>query len=221
MKKVLAIILVLMFSFGVIGCSDPKEMTKDDIVDKIYTYEKDGCGSDFTIQIKSDGTFSYYEGALSSHIGMGEWSYSDGILTLFEKTSRFITDKEMEEVILSYCFLVEKDSLLFVGKDSDNFRYVKVEDGEKFFGSIYYPSMVMFNNILYTGIYYSGNKEDLSVVGRIESCIDDGVPSENNQANDPLVGCEIYITSSAPDFIFVLNNGIYSSYKSTDGAGTD
>lgn len=221
MKKVLAVMLVLTIAFGAMGCSNLKEITKDDIADKIYTYEKDGCGSNFTITVKADGTFNYYEGSLSSHIGRGEWSYSDGILTLFEKTSRFITANEMEEVMLSYNFSVEKDTLIFVDKGSDNFRYVKIKDGEKFWGSIYYPSMVMFNNILYTGTYYSGNKEDLSVVGRIESYIDDGVPSENNQANDPLVGCEIYTTSSAPDFIFVLNNGIYSSYKSTDGAGTE
>ena len=152
---------------------------------------------------------------------MGEWSYSDGILTLFEKTSRLNEAYELEEVIDSYNFSVEKDTLIFVDKGSDNFRYVKVKDGEKFFGSIHYPSMVMFNNILYTGAYYSGDKENLSVVGKIESCIDNGVPSENNQANAPLVGCEIYTTSSAPDFIFVLNHGTYSSYKSTEGAGTE
>ena len=84
-----------------------------------------------------------------------------------------------------------------------------------------YSPMVMFNDILYRATSYSGDKEDLSVVGKIESYIDYGVPTENNQANDTLVGCEIYITSSAPDFIFVLNNGVYSPYKSTDGAGIE
>lgn len=133
MKKILAIILVLTIAFGVIGCSNLKEMTKDNIVDKIYVYEKDGCGSDFTIQIKADGTFAYYEGMLSSHIGIGEWSYSDGMLTLFEKTSRFNEAYELEEVINPYNFSVEKDTLIFVDKGSGNFRYVKVKDGEKFF----------------------------------------------------------------------------------------
>ncbi len=137
MKKVLAIILALTIAFGVMGCSNPKEITKDDIVDKVYVYEKDGCGSDFTIEIKADGTFNYYEGLLSSHIGMGEWSYSDGMLTLFEKTSRFSEANGLEEVINSYSFSVEKDTLIFVDKGLDNgsgnFRYVKVKDGEKFF----------------------------------------------------------------------------------------
>ena len=132
MKKILAIISALAIAFGVIGCSSRPTMTKDDIVDKIYTYEKDGCGSDFTIQIKADGTFAYYEGMLSSHIGIGEWSYSDGMLTLSEKTSRFKDAYELEEVICSYNFSVKKDTLIFVEKGSDNFRYVKVKDGEKF-----------------------------------------------------------------------------------------
>ncbi len=132
MKKTLAIMLVLTIAFGVIGCSNLKEMTIDDIVDKVYVYEKDGCGSDFTIHIKADGTFAYYEGMLSSHIGIGEWSYSDGMLTLFEKTSRFKDAYEMEEVIYSYSFSVKKDTLIFVDKGSGNFRYVKVKDGEKF-----------------------------------------------------------------------------------------
>ena len=133
MKKVLAIILALTIAFGVMGCSNPKEITKDDIVDKVYVYEKDGFGSDFTIEIKADGTFNYYEGVLSSHIGMGEWSYSDGMLTLFEKTSRLNEAYELEEVIYSYNFSVKKDTLIFAEKGSDNFRYVKVKDGEKFF----------------------------------------------------------------------------------------
>ena len=134
MKKVLAIMLVLTIAFGVIGCSSLKEMTKDDIVDKVYVYEKDGFGGDFTIEIKADGTFTYYEGSLSSHIGRGEWSYSDGMLTLIEKSARFNEAyKKMEEVIFSYSFSVEKDTLIFVDKGSGNFGYVKVKDGEKFF----------------------------------------------------------------------------------------
>ena len=79
MKKILAIMLVLTITFVSIGCSGQNEISKDDIVDKVYIYEKDGFGSGFTLRIIPDGTFNYYEGALSSYIGMGEWSYSDGM----------------------------------------------------------------------------------------------------------------------------------------------
>ena len=79
-----------------------------------------------------------------------------------------------------------------------------------------YPPMVMFNDTLYSAASYLANKEDLTMVGKIESCIDFGVPTENNQANDPLVGCEIYTTPSDPECIFVLYNGVYSAYKATE-----
>lgn len=78
-----------------------------------------------------------------------------------------------------------------------------------------YSPMVMFNNVLYTAASYSGEQKEFSLVGKIESCIDYGIPTENNQANDDLVGCEIYTITSAPDYVFVLNNGDYSPYKST------
>jgi len=134
MKKALAMMLVLVLAFMAGGCSDPEEVDEKDIVDKVYAYEKDGCGSTFTIEIKADGTYTYYEGFLSSHIGMGQWSYSDGMLILSEKVSRFDkTFSKMEEVIYSYHFSVARDALIFVDKDSGNFRYVKVKDGERFF----------------------------------------------------------------------------------------
>ena len=133
MKKVLAIILTLIMTFCAIGCSIQNEITKDDIVDKIYIYEKEGCGGDFTIEIKADGTFYYGEGVLSSHLGMGEWSYSDGMLELKEKTARFNGTVEMTYVVVTFNFSVAKNTLIFEENDSDNFRYVKVKDGEKFF----------------------------------------------------------------------------------------
>ena len=133
MKKVLASILILTIAFCAIGCSNRNEITKDDIVDKVYVYEKEGCGGDFTIEIKADGTFTYGEGLLSSHIGMGEWSYSEGVLTLKEKTARIIDGDKMEYVVATFNFSVEKDTLIFIENGADNFRYVKVKDGDKFF----------------------------------------------------------------------------------------
>ena len=139
MKKIFAFIMVLILFVSMSACNDAQlpNITKEDIVDKVYVYEKDGFGGDFTIEIKADGTFFYYEGLLSSHMGTGEWSYSDGMLTLFEKMHRINEANEWVEVIKSYSFSVEKDTLIFVDKGLDmdlgNFLYVKVKDGEKFF----------------------------------------------------------------------------------------
>ena len=52
MKKALAIVLTLIIVLGIIGCSNHKLLTEDDIVDKVYVYEKEGAGGDFTIEIK-------------------------------------------------------------------------------------------------------------------------------------------------------------------------
>lgn len=80
-----------------------------------------------------------------------------------------------------------------------------------------HPPMVMFDNSLYSAASVK-NIIDLETVtlenvGEITSYIADGIPSENNQANDDLVGCEIYASQELTDYIFVLYNGDYSPYK--------
>lgn len=82
-----------------------------------------------------------------------------------------------------------------------------------------YPPMVMFNDILFSAADdYIPNKDELIVVGRVES-FTDSRPAENNQANDNLVGCNIYSVAAAPDHIFVLYNDVYSPYKAPEGEG--
>ena len=123
----------------IITITPPYKIPEDDIIDKVYVYEKEGFCGDFTIEIKADGTFTYYEGLLSSHIGSGEWTYTDayGMLTLFEKMIRLDENGNLEQFTNSYSFLVEKDTLIFVNNELDNglgnFLYIKVKDGEKFF----------------------------------------------------------------------------------------
>lgn len=79
-----------------------------------------------------------------------------------------------------------------------------------------YPPMVMFEGVLYSAT--SGQDIDISSlkldeVGVVSSYTADGLPSNNNQANDDLVGCKIYRAEDLPDYIFVLNNGDYSPYS--------
>lgn len=91
----------------------------------IYLYEKDGFGGEFTISILEDGTFSYYEGMFSSHLGMGTWSINGDVITLTEDTEgsayEFINHFKMVE-----------DKLIFIEEGSTNFLYIKVKDGEAF-----------------------------------------------------------------------------------------
>lgn len=87
-----------------------------------YVWEKEGFGGYFVITLQKDGTFSYYEGMLSSHIGLGNWTVKDGILTMSEKQGK-------ERI---FRFSADDNALVFIGEGSDRFVYVSVMDGDKF-----------------------------------------------------------------------------------------
>lgn len=121
-NKIRLSVLILMISILTGGCSG--HVRESDITGKTYVYEKEGFGGDFTVQIKDDGTFEYYEGPLSSYIGYGKWSLEDDILCLSE---------ESEDGGPSHnYFKVDGENLVFQAGKSRNFSYVKVSDGEKF-----------------------------------------------------------------------------------------
>jgi len=98
-----------------------KELAAD-LAGKTFVYEKEGFGSDFTIRLHDDGSFGYYEGMLSSHLGMGTWSVEEEILTLHED----VFDRKFR-------FRIKDGVLQFLQEDSDGFTYLKVADGDRFF----------------------------------------------------------------------------------------
>lgn len=99
------------------GCSRPVQA--EDIAGKVYRYEGEGFGGPFTIRLEEDGTFTYYEGSLSSYIGNGEWSLEGETVTLQEAARHFL-------------FRAEKDRLVFQAEGSGQFTYLTIADGEKF-----------------------------------------------------------------------------------------
>ncbi len=97
---------------------------RDDIAGKTYLYDGEGFGSSFTITLYEDGTFTYYEGMLSSYIGTGTF--------MLDGDTVIMTDNGHGGYGLVNHFKRDGDDLVFVEQDSDNFVYVKVKDGEKF-----------------------------------------------------------------------------------------
>lgn len=83
------------------------------------------------------------------------------------------------------------------------------------------PQIDVGDNIRVLYIGTTQDKEDLTAVGEIESYIEHGVPTEDSQANINLLGCEIYASSSIPDYVFVLYEGKYSPYKAIGNAGVE
>lgn len=127
MKKMIACALITACLFSMTACSQSKEESEDIqdiIVNKTFVYEKKGFGGKFTIQIKDDGTFGYYEGLLSSYIGIGSWILDNNILVLSD-------DDDIGYPLVNR-FEVKDGDLVFLAEDSSNFLYVNVADGEHF-----------------------------------------------------------------------------------------
>jgi hypothetical protein len=118
-KLIKSVLPILFLVLALTGCGH----STDSIAGKTYVYEKDGFGGEFTIQIKKDGTFQYYEGGLSSYIGTGDWTLKGDILLL--------TEGEGANSRKNY-FRADGDQLIFIADGSSNFLYIEVADGERF-----------------------------------------------------------------------------------------
>lgn len=127
MKKISCIILALCLLLSGACAAAEQEYTADEVSGKIYTYEKEGVGSDFIIRIYPDGTFYYYVGMLSSYIGLGDWTVEAGILTL--------TDDRMCGTRYCNRFRIGGNVLTYLAEDSTGFMYLTPEDGERFHGA--------------------------------------------------------------------------------------
>ena len=99
------------------GCAN--KIQPEELAGKTYQYEKDGFGGSFIIRLEEDGTFTYYEGSLSSYIGAGDWALEGETLTLQEKNRHFT-------------FRAERNCLVFQKEQSGDFTYIRVSDQEKF-----------------------------------------------------------------------------------------
>ena len=117
MKKILFAIIFVLIIFA--ACTKT-EILPDDISDKTYLYEGDGIGGGFIISLFNDGTFSYSEGTFSSHIGLGSWTLDGNTVTITEHSGR------------TNVFAVRDGGLVFKKAGSDNFIYVKLENGAHF-----------------------------------------------------------------------------------------
>ena len=92
----------------------------------VFVRDAGGFGGDFTITLRQDGGFEYYEGLLSSYIGSGTWTQEDGVICL---TDRVLQDSAG---IRSHYFTLEDGDLIFRAEGSAAFMYLDVENGERF-----------------------------------------------------------------------------------------
>lgn len=125
MKKIAISVVLALALLCTAACGAPREFTAEDVSGKAYTYEKEGLGSDFVIDIYPDGRFFYYVGMLSSYIGMGDWTVEEGILTLTDDTDGYNYSNR---------FRIGENTLTYLTEGSTGFMYLTPEDGERFDG---------------------------------------------------------------------------------------
>lgn len=127
-KIIAAFTVAASIALTLTGCAGVRRV--DGILGKTLTYEKDGFPDEFTLRIDSDGTFSYYEGFLSSYVGMGFWELNGDTLILREMSDSRDAASEVKRVNR---FKVGDNGLTFIADGSDNFIYIDVSDGESFY----------------------------------------------------------------------------------------
>ena len=118
---------------GVFGVTvDPGET--DGSAWKTYICAKHGCSGIFSISFGGNGQCTYYEGLISSHLGLAEWTLEDGVLTVKEGRAVMHDDhKTYEMKDFCYRFAVNGDELTYLADVSDRFPMVRLEDKEIFF----------------------------------------------------------------------------------------
>jgi len=93
-----------------------------------YSRENANGFDHFTITLNEDGTYSYFETMISSHLGMGEYTFEDGIVTLIDDQIPGLYGS----LTHTYRFRYEGGSLIFLADESDNFMYINLPDGAQF-----------------------------------------------------------------------------------------
>ena len=122
MKRIVICILALGMLAGFACAKKPDDALRKTVAGKTFVRENGGFGGDFTITLREDGSYEYYEGFLSSYIGMGTWTVEDGMLILTEQGGYDFV----------YRFTVQDGALVYRTAGSSAFIYVKAADGDRF-----------------------------------------------------------------------------------------
>lgn len=128
MKRALICILsAVLFAVMLVSCRGQETYTLESISGS-YSRENANGFDHFTITLNEDGTYSYFETMISSHLGMGGYTLKDGIVTL--------TDSQIPglygSLTRTYKFRCEDGKLIFLADESDNFMYINLPDGAEF-----------------------------------------------------------------------------------------
>ena len=126
-KATVCLLSVMLAAVLLVSCRGQETYTLESVSGS-YSRENSNGFDHFTITLNEDGTYSYFETMISSHLGMGGYALEDGVVTL--------TDSQIPGLYGSlthtYRFRYEGGSLIFLADESDNFMYINLPDGAQF-----------------------------------------------------------------------------------------
>lgn len=131
MRRFVGIILILSLITVLAACQKSEQNdtniynTEQRCTPRTFVYEGNGFGGGvFAINIYNDGTFSYQQGSASNYFGTGKWSIQGDVLCIEDNTV-------LGCPFINY-FKIVGNALIFQAKDSTNFMYIRLSDGDKF-----------------------------------------------------------------------------------------
>ncbi|MBQ4091242.1 MAG: hypothetical protein IJC64_02875 [Clostridia bacterium] len=138
MKRIITLFLLVplaLLTFVSCNVSNTEtETTKDDTIDPsqicgTYARRNDFEIQDyFTITLNADGTYMYYATLFSSHIGAGEYTISNNVITLVDGNIPTMDG----QVTNTFRFEYREGKLIFLASASDKFMYVSLPEGAEF-----------------------------------------------------------------------------------------
>ena len=126
-KAFVCMMAVILIITAFVSCKVEKSVQPEDIYGS-YSRKNSNGYDYFTLTLNEDGTYSYFETMISSHIGWGEYTIDGEKVTL--------VDTQIPGVYGShtyvFTFKYEDGKLIYIAEESDHFMYINLPDGAEF-----------------------------------------------------------------------------------------
>ena len=126
-KTIFRAIAMVLLVMVLAACQAPLADSPEDVCG-IYARPNANGFDSFTITLNSDGTYQYFETMISSHLGFGNYTVEDDIITLVDDQIPGVSGS----LTHTYKFKYTDGKLVFLSEESDHFMYINLPDGAEF-----------------------------------------------------------------------------------------
>ncbi len=128
MKKALICMMTVILIITAFVSCEKKDGTQPNDICGTYVRKNSNEYDSFTITLNEEGTYSYFETMISSHIGFGEYTVDGEKVTLVDSQIPGAYGSHT----YTFTFKYEDDKLVYLADESDHFMYINLPDGAEF-----------------------------------------------------------------------------------------